>query len=361
MTIYEYNIIFITLYAILSNLIQNKKIRRFLFIMFSSTHLFFVQGFRSIYVGGDLLGYKVYYNSTDSIREIFHGQFEVGYNLISYICNSLGINFQFFICIISLFTFVVLSIYLFKNSKNVYMSYGLYLYFGIYDFGFSGLRQMIAMTIILISFEYLLNKKLIKFIICTLIATSFHTTAISFLLIYPLVNIQTVSKLYTKVYVITLPFLIYFGSIIVYGALNWFQPFLLRNFNFNYLDGFGMDEIFIIIIYIAGVIMIFIDKNNKENELFYALYIISTITLAIQLLSPFSYYFTRFNLYFYQFLIIYFPLLYEYYLSKLFKHRKISYLLIKIISLSIFFIGLLIFYHNYIQTNPHLIVPHSFF
>ncbi|AMB94514.1 EpsG family protein [Aerococcus sanguinicola] len=361
MTIYEWIFLFITLYAIICSFIPDDKISRLLFTIFSSLHLFIVQGLRGTHVGGDLPGYQTFYNLTSNFDKIIDGQFEIGYNFISYIFNVLHINFQVFIGIVSLFVFLILSIYIYKYSKNIYMSYGLYLYFGLYDFGFSGLRQIIAMSILLISFKFLIEKNLVKFLIVTTLATLVHTTAISFFIVYPLVNSKFIQKIYNKLFVLVLPVVFYFGGLIVYEVLKWFQPLLLTNFNFSYMDGFGMDEIFIIVIYIAGILLPLFEKTVKQDKLYRSLQVLSSITLGVQLLSPYSYYFTRFNLYYYQFMIIFVPYLFESYMGYFLRKNKTLHLFTRYSTLVLFFIAIVLFYHGYIQTNPHKIVPYSFF
>ncbi|WP_198439513.1 EpsG family protein [Aerococcus urinae] len=361
MTIYEWIFLLITLYAIVCSFIPDDKISRLLFTTFSSLHLFIIQGLRGTHVGGDLPGYQTFYQVTTNFSDVINGKFDIGYNFINYIFNILQINFQTFIGIISFFVILIFSIYIYKYSYNLFISYGLYLFFGLYDFGFSGLRQIIAMSILLISFKFLIEKDFKKFLIFTTLATLIHTTAISFFIAYPLINSNFIQKIYNKFFVVILPFIIYFGGLIVYQVLKWFQPLLLVKFNLIYSEGFGMDEVFIILIYLSGILLPLFNKKIKKDRLYISLQLLSSITLGIQLLSPYSYYFTRFNLYYYQFMVIFVPYIFEGYARYIMGKNKFVYLFLRYSALLIFFFAIVFFYHGYIQTNPHKIVPYSFF
>lgn len=60
--------------------------------------------------------------------------------------------------------------------------------FGILSFDFTILRQALAVSITAWSFDFLINRKPIKFFLIVLLAACFHKTALIMLLIYPLLD-----------------------------------------------------------------------------------------------------------------------------------------------------------------------------
>ena len=60
--------------------------------------------------------------------------------------------------------------------------------FGILSFDFAILRQALAVSITAWSFDFLINRKPVKFFLIVLLAACFHKTALIMLLIYPLLD-----------------------------------------------------------------------------------------------------------------------------------------------------------------------------
>src|SRR5699024_9401100 len=71
---------------------------------------------------------------------------------------------------------------------TVFISLG-YLYFS-----FTGLRQTLALSIILLSYNYIRERNLLLFIMFVFIASLFHSTALVFLLIYPISHYELGKK-----------------------------------------------------------------------------------------------------------------------------------------------------------------------
>lgn len=361
MLIYEWNVIFITIYALLCNIIPFKQFKKYFFIFLSSTHLFIIQGLRSQFVGGDLPGYNLLYYGIDSIDKMMDFYFEPGYSILTMALSKIGISFQFFIVLISLFVFISLSFFIYRYSEYPYVSYLLYLYFGIYDFGFSGLRQIIAMSIILLSFDQLNKNKTLNFFILVIVAGTFHVTSLFFFIVYLILLNSKTKQIYKYSYPILLIIIILFGNQIVYDSTMWFRPELISSYATSFKDGFGMDEIVLIILFTLGVMLKYIRPIENSNDIYERLLTIVSIALIFQLLSPYSYYFTRLNLYYYQFVTVFATIV----IQQLIDLSSTKHVLIKVISkgiiLGVLFLLFFAFYHNYLDTNPHQIIPYEFF
>jgi len=57
-----------------------------------------------------------------------------------------------------------------------------------FDLAMSGVRQILSVAILLFAYDFLIDRKFIRFLALVLLAASIHTSAIAFLLIYPFVG-----------------------------------------------------------------------------------------------------------------------------------------------------------------------------
>ena len=89
---------------------------------------------------------------------------------------------------IAVFQAVSLAVFFYKYSVNY--TYSIYLFFtmGIFIWMVNGMRQFIAITIILFAVDWLIQKRLIPFMIVVLIAYNFHSSAILWVPVYFIVQ-----------------------------------------------------------------------------------------------------------------------------------------------------------------------------
>lgn len=177
--------------------------KRLKLIVFSAIPIWLVQALRSSTCGTDLDRgegtYKwIFENlSSHSILSIFsyHTNMEKGYLIFNKIVYFFVDSFQVYIALVSAIIIFFLSYIIYKYSKDIVLSYIIYVSFGLYIFSFSGLRQALAIGLIYISFHFLFTEKTKKFLLVTLLASFFHFSAILFLFLYPLKKLR-ISQLF---------------------------------------------------------------------------------------------------------------------------------------------------------------------
>ncbi len=76
-----------------------------------------------------------------------------------------------------------------KHSDNYFVSY-IMLVAMYFSFIISGMRQLAAMSILLMSYGFIVRKKLVPFLLCVAVAYYFHNSAIIFLLAYPVAHMK---------------------------------------------------------------------------------------------------------------------------------------------------------------------------
>lgn len=150
---------------------------------------FFILGLRNMSIGStDVLLYcKQFDNSKNySFSQYLasrNGIEEVGYTIFVWVLSHLFPSSQWLIILCTILSSVALFNFVNKNSCNVVLSLAAYVTF-LLIFNIQGLRQCLAMSICLFSFEYVKKRKLIPFLLTVLLAFLFHRTAIVFTVVY---------------------------------------------------------------------------------------------------------------------------------------------------------------------------------
>ena len=149
--------------------------------------IFFVSAFRDKTVGSDNRG--IYYSSfIESTRGIDDNHFELGFKTLVKVIAFVTDNYQWFDIITS---FIILGLVFYvieRDSKNIAYSYLLFVITGMYVYSLSGIRQYVAIAIMLAGFKYIFEKKLGKYILCIVFASLFHTGILVAIVLYFLVN-----------------------------------------------------------------------------------------------------------------------------------------------------------------------------
>lgn len=130
------------------------------------------------YVGTDYKNYMYLYNNTSDYYNIATNS-ESGFWLINRFGQLFNFDFQFVISVSTLITFVLFYIGLASYRKDVNIGMATFvLLASTYSFLCNGVRQGIAMAFVFVSFKYIVDRKLVKFLIVILLGCLFHYTII---------------------------------------------------------------------------------------------------------------------------------------------------------------------------------------
>ncbi len=149
----------------------NNKILLSIFIV-----LAVVLGFRSDSVGMDTYPYIRYYAYVSDLTD---GYMERGWNIMLFFFKMMGFSaygFNFIVALLTLIPYYIVGIS-FKDKKiSGYILFLLYS-LGFYLLMFNGMRQFLAMSLILMGYKFLENKRIVLFIFFVLLATTIHTSS----------------------------------------------------------------------------------------------------------------------------------------------------------------------------------------
>lgn len=156
--------------------------------------MFALCAFRALSIGNDTEIYyygfnRIHFCETLSIA-IQKSRYEVGYTILCYLVDRIGLSFQSLQIIISAFVYGSFYLFFKKYSKNYWLSCYIFLTLRFLMSTMNVVRMWIAIAILLFSVTHIQNRNLIKFAVIVLIASCFHLSALVFLLIYPLVKLK---------------------------------------------------------------------------------------------------------------------------------------------------------------------------
>ena len=255
---------------------------------------------------------------------------ETGWIFLCWLCKPIG--FFGMIAVLALFNSVILYLLFKRYVLKGYYCLSVFLYIAIPEFLLvqsSSMRQTLAILIFLFSLRYIYDKKLIKYVLCILFASLFHTSALVLLSVYLFTFLNyKISK--TVGIVIFSIYLLLFSLgeyIVIYSNI------LLMNYFENYLRYRGVSTIGtgIGVVYFSILLFLFLyyQKNQKdENALIFKIAIVSYFFIPLSLFIPMV---GRLDMYFCPVLIFGYPILYRSNKSPVYKIIFISLLVLMVI------------------------------
>lgn len=137
---------------------------------------------------------KVYYNYYKGLSTIPWNQvlavdrFEFGYAYLNKILVTIVPWGQFILFFQAGFTTTLFFRYIYLNTPYVFPAVIFYVTLGSLTFNLTAFRQSLAISLLLLSTDFIKSKKIISFIIVVLLAATFHKTAVIFLPFYFIAN-----------------------------------------------------------------------------------------------------------------------------------------------------------------------------
>lgn len=157
----------------------------------------FLLSFRDISCGIDLYNYKKFFDCVLYRSEVDVGaqySLEFGYVIFQSVVANLTKNFYMLMVLCAFVSVIPLWIFYRKESENAYLTVILFATVAPFVFYFSGLRQIMAMTLGIPAY-YLAKKKKIKlFLIVVALAWALHQSALILLSLYVILNVRVTKK-----------------------------------------------------------------------------------------------------------------------------------------------------------------------
>lgn len=266
MTIYIPMLIISLFFTFLSKKVKNRKV--YIGLAIASALPFAIVSSIRYDVGTDYL-YRYVNDYNTLLKGADVKNLEIGFKLLVQFCILITKNYQLLFvltsCVITAFIFYTI----YRDSRNVTLSVTLYFIGAFFFQSLNMTRQYIALAILLFSYNFFLEKKIVKWCIFVLLATLFHTTSLLFAIIN--IGIWIVMKKLKKdiclneKIVLILVAVLFFGEPILRHLINFFL--ILTRFGvyvgseYDYGDLQVIPFIINLLLYIG---MMFIIKRKEE-------------------------------------------------------------------------------------------------
>lgn len=183
-----------------------------------------------------------------------------GYYFLGKIVHDIGVDFWGFRAILYIITFSIFAHVIYKESKNVSISFLCYFGIGFLVLDFCILRQAAACSICFYAFRYLKEKEKVKFVFLVLLAATFHKTAIFYLVLLALTSDKVKKLSIVKKIVLVL------GAVLV-G--QFILPLMYQFYSNDYsnLSIKGEGEMLLIAYAFLILAMGYYYKKNKDSSM----------------------------------------------------------------------------------------------
>ena len=263
-------------------------------------------GFRYMFITGDLHKYYFTFLGSGEYAWFSSEMWAEGrnfgflyFNKIVYFLSD-G-DFQVLLFTIAAIVHIALGIVVYRYSSRPWLSYLVWNCLAFYIFGFSAIKQALAMAFVMLSFVGIAEKRLGYYLFMMALAGSIHMPALVFLPAYWLTR-KRVSPNIMVMYVIL--------GILVFVFKNQFVSFIR---SFYYED----DEIMIHsgeigsrMIMILGFALFGLFFRGFRNPVMDKLFHIMAVSAILQMLAGFDNIFTRMTDYYFQLSVLYIPLIF---------------------------------------------------
>ncbi len=149
---------------------------------------FLLLALRDESIGNDTMGYRSIFlvYGTEKFADTLYYGFEPLYSFLNWIVFKITDNFQWFLAIASMLcVWPVAGIYN-EDRKNSFLKIVLFVNMTTFAMYFSGIRQAIAMSMGMIAYKFVKEKKILWFVLACFAAMGFHHSAFMLFFMYPL-------------------------------------------------------------------------------------------------------------------------------------------------------------------------------
>lgn len=267
--------------------------------------------------------------------------------------NITGGSYQAAYAIFAAIELAIFAQFLCKYSPSPVQSivyfWGLMLFINIFD----TMRQGLAMSILLLAFDAVMEKKPIRFLLLTLLAAQFHSPALIFIAAYPISKMKT-NQGYLIFLAAMLILTYLFRSQILELMLSFYDT-TIYEYDMNFL---GNKVLIMIVIVVAAMVL---HPPTKDDRVYNILLQFMGIAIVIQTFASYNNTFERLANYYFQFAVVFIPMVFQLDRPRSRVLDSKSEYLVKQIAPWLFGAFGVWRFASYIQSNAWIWLPYRFF
>lgn len=203
----------------------------------------------------------------EQIRNGTSGGHEVGFILVNRVVGAFTDDAQWLIALMSFLTLALIYRFIVRMSLNPALSVFLFVFGGTYLEAFNLMQQGLAVAILLNSLELGMRKQPLRFVLVTLLAASVHSSALAWLLVWPLIRFhgnRLARFLLIAVTSITI--------VVVPGLLTRLASLILPEYAWYFESNYGTTRpLAVIVIFTTLIVFIlgtFLVRSGSEDDLY---------------------------------------------------------------------------------------------
>ncbi len=287
---------------------QSGPKKKYYIILMAALHAF-VCGWRYKFLTGDLIKYEwgFSHNMTNNwlSNEVFNEGRNFGFFWFEkFINNFISHDFQWVLIIIAIITEITLAIIIYKYSPRPWLSYLMWNCVGLYVFGFSAIKQGLAMALLMPACDNLLRDKQSKFFLWTLLAGTIHAPALVFLPAYWITHYDRKGN-WIVFLTAALLIVIFRAHVVEFFSQFYYTEDAMEQLSFNNDSGLGGRFIMMLLLLVLGYMI-----KGLSGVTFRRVYKLMIVAAVLQTFSAFDNVFTRLADYYFQFVVLYTPMLF---------------------------------------------------
>ena len=286
---------------------HNKK-----YIIWSCVIMFVVYGLRDTFsVGND--NTSSYLHQFQSMENTTFAQLwetsDLNDNIVAKLTMKLAYelfdgDYQLYVSLISAFVMLVFGRFIYRYSSSPVQSFVYYWGLWFFTFNFSALKQSIAMALLLLAFDAIMERRVFRYLVWVALAALFHFPAAIFLPAYWIVKLNPMRGFLVLLGAALLAIYLWRDQI-----LNFIVQFYYEGYSFQGEDRFFTGKV---IVMLALVFVAFVLRPpTRENRVYAATMQFVAIATLIQLFSVYNNVFERLADYYFQFSVIFVPFIFD--------------------------------------------------
>lgn len=211
---------------------NNKKRRISIFIV-----CLILGGFSAVREGIGI-DYSSYLIHIERIALGYPNYMELGFKYLAKFLMSIFNDAKYVLSVFSFFTIYFFIKGIYCESKNIKMSIFIFLTWGYYFFTFNTVRNYFALSIVFFASKYVVNKKYWKFILCIIIASLFHKSALICIPLYIIANRKLTKKIYINIAILIIILFLLKNQLreIVFGIYSYYEGSVYDNESISLLN-----------------------------------------------------------------------------------------------------------------------------
>lgn len=235
---------------------------------------------------------------------------EYGFVLLSKAISFVSLNPQVFLAITSLVCVAFIAPAYLRECEDTALTISLFCIMSTFVMLFSGIRQMIAISIGFLAYRFVRKKKILPYILSVVLAMTFHISAFMLFFMYPIYRVKVTKKWLWVIIPLLLALLVF--NDLVFNAL---LVFLSRYTRFEAVEISATGAYTMVVLFSLFCVYSFLLPDEKSiDEETIGLRNFLLFSVVIQMFAPLHTLAMRMNYYY----IIFIPLL----IPKIIKHSK---------------------------------------